>query len=255
MCMLAALGAGGVALYPGAAGVRERVQLLTRSAMRLTDTAVKKAEAIATSTEWTSGSVASAVNNLAALVKAEIKVDTAIKDAADEEVTASGDEKTKVEADEKKLVAEKASLAAAITSTALVVERDIAIAHGHPLLLNKYGQPRSKGTKKVHLLAQKLSALAFAADAANDKILKQSKMIAQLPADAAPDKANAQAVIEKSRQKVKELERMQQDVVKSIKMTAFDESEGFDQNIGSRTKALSGVAPSEVLKALRGASR
>ena len=80
-------------------------------------------------------------------------------------------------------------------------------------------------------------------------------MIAQLPADAAPDKANAQAVIEKSRQKVKELERMQQDVVKSIKMTAFDESEGFDQNIGSRTKALSGVAPSEVLKALRGASR
>ena len=253
VCMIAALGVGGLALHPAGAGVREHVRLMTKHAIKVTDKAVKRAEKIAMSTEWTAGSVAEATNNLAALVNAEIKVDKAIKDAADEEVTASGDEKTKVEAVEKSLVAEKASIAAAMASTALVVERDIAIAHGHPLLLNEHGEPRARGSKKVHKLAQKLSALAFAVDAANDKILKQSKLIAQLPDDAGPDKENALAVIEQSRKKVKELEKMQKDAVKSIKTAAFDESVGFDENIGSHTKKLSGVPLGDILKqALRG---
>ena len=115
------------------------------------------------------------------------------------------------------------SVEPAVTVVVKAIERDVAAAHGHPLI-TKDGVPLSTPNRKIDALAQKLEAAEKLVDQAehSDEVDAEALKAVKVgtPAQVAAEKKELQDRIEERKADVAVLEKIETTVVEEIKSVA-----------------------------------
>ena len=184
--------------------------------------AIAAAAQIAQREHYGKKNIAGDVKSLGNLVKSVKNIDGALNSANAKIAASSGKTKVKNQATVEKDIAGTKLLGVdpAIKAVIRAVERDVAGANGHPLMLQD-GKPMSKTNKEIDVLANKLEEAEKEIEEDERENEVDSEKIATLPPSAKPgEKKDTEDAIKERKAEVKTLEKLQENLVEAIAVVA-----------------------------------
>ena len=190
------------------------------------NSAVTNAALIAQRTHHTGKNLDGDIKALAHLVKIELAIDAAAKDATTRVASAGtvGSQK-KAAKEEKGLVGTKLlGVEPAVESVVHAIEKDIAGSEGHPLLIGPDGLPLSKNPKNVAIWGEDLAAATKEIDAGLVKAEQYAEALKNVKKDAdeKKNKAAIQEHIKDLANDMDKLEKFQTKTAAAIAVVADD---------------------------------
>ena len=169
------------------------------------------------------------IKALANLVKIELEIDATAAEATSHVASASSAASQRVAAKEEKSILGTKLLGVepAITTVVHAIEKDIALAEGHPLLLGADGVPLSSAGATVGALAGELKAAADLVDAGLRDSEQDAEALTQVKKDA-DEEENTEVIQERIKDRaenIKNLEKLETKLVAAISTVADDVTE------------------------------
>ena len=181
------------------------------------NSAVSNAALIAQRPHHTGTNIAGDIKALAHLVKIELAIDAAAKDATTRVASAGtvGSQK-KAAKEEKGLVGTKLlGVEPAVESVVHAIEKDIAGSEGHPLLIGPDGLPLSTDPKYVAIWGEDLAAATKEIDAGLVKAEQYAEALKNVKKDA-DEKKNKAAIQEQIKDLANDMDKLEKFQTKTV---------------------------------------